>query len=1289
MNTLHRAARIASLVVLCLTASAALAQGIAFEFNNDGDAEGWTPWHNVSAFTVSEGLLSGDITGPDPYFGSAAFSVDAAEYPFVVIRMRMSVTGTCQIFWVTEADGSWNQAKSQTFASGSADEYAVYVIDLSAHDEWQGTIRQLRIDPTNEATSGHVDVDFVRITSSDQTPASLHIDSFDIPMDFALPVDQPFTVSARIGNAGGEAADNVQATLELPAGLSFDGSTATQDIGTIAGFDAVDLIWTVRADQAAAELVRLTATGTPGGTAHATREILALGAIAIDDWIPVEGAGVQQTAEAVHLGNGKIRTIFSNTDLGYGYTAFDVRAEGVWQRMALMQSFSHIAINHGGAMERSYLWAPNVSVESAGPDVASVRFSGTWLDNQGDSWAFAFLFTVEHDADQVEVVYTATPSIDKQLRAFDGPMIYAGARGFGGDKTEAVFSGLEWLTSDEMSSNTLDDHTSQHVRYVPHTHKITAPVMSLTAQNAVIGLLWDPRVAWHGASTRPSAVFAVPDQFNNVDGSLMGLFVPSAPDYVGENQREAYTDYTVPSGQSIVLSSEIYLACPAADPLEAHDAWYERYGAPDPLPYPRGTMLDELEFTMQSYMSSLWDESEQAWHTHLEASGGLAELQRPVEYLEWLELAARLTNDPALANTYRTRYDEAVAAGASTTNFELPFYLGSPDTAMVVMRGGIAALIESQESDGSWRYSGDPALGPSGAEELGLTAPNALRLATFVRLTGDKVAMEHMELALDSMNKFTVPRAAQTWEVPVHTPDVLAASYGVRAFLEGHLATGRQDYLEKAVYWARATLPFIYTWRHPAMDWMLYGSIPVFGATQYVGPWYGRIVQWNGLHAAYSLMQLAPYDTTEDWMKIGTGILVSGMYQQETSPDWVGTYRDVFDTLQNSRYGPLIAPNLFMGGIFTNMDLDPRARTVVFDLDGHPVRVSSGADINVAPGDIAFTLDHIAGERTYTLIAGITKPDTILENGAELAYDADLTGDGWRYDDGFGLAAIRIQHTASPTHIEIQGASPRTVGLIAETATDIRFLFNDDADFEGWIPNSNTTGADVTGGLLLATSTSGDPFLTRASMDVAPDSVTSVVIGMRCSAGGTGQLFWDTEAEPGFSESKSVHFTVEGDGQMHYYFLDVASHDMWAGQRITALRIDPINVSGADFAIDYIAGASGSDTDGDGFSDAEEGGSDSDGDGIPDFLDYDPDSDGDGIRDSIEGDGDPDGDGIPNYLDTDSDGDGVSDRDEWAFGTDPYDASNLTAVYISRAALAVLGLILAYVGTAFLRPKRA
>ncbi len=115
----------------------------------------------------------------------------------------------------------------------------------------------------------------------------------------------------------------------------------------------------------------------------------------------------------------------------------------------------------------------------------------------------------------------------------------------------------------------------------------------------------------------------------------------------------------------------------------------------------------------------------------------------------------------------------------------------------------------------------------------------------------------------------------------------------------------------------------------------------------------------------------------------------------------------------------------------------------------------------------------------------------------------------------------------------------------------------------------------------------------------------------------------------------------------------------------------PLDDSDGDRITDFHEGSGGTDTDedgtpdsldddsdGDGFSDAEEAGDDdletlpvdTDGDGVPDYRDQD--SDGDGLPDASEATRGTD------RTNTDSDGDGVSDLVEVVAETDPLDADS-------------------------------
>jgi hypothetical protein len=87
---------------------------------------------------------------------------------------------------------------------------------------------------------------------------------------------------------------------------------------------------------------------------------------------------------------------------------------------------------------------------------------------------------------------------------------------------------------------------------------------------------------------------------------------------------------------------------------------------------------------------------------------------------------------------------------------------------------------------------------------------------------------------LSAMAKFkdTVPRGAQTWEVPLHTPDILASAYLLRAYTLGYEVTGDTNLLEQARYWAWTGVPFVYLTPPSDRPVGLYSTIPVLGATR-------------------------------------------------------------------------------------------------------------------------------------------------------------------------------------------------------------------------------------------------------------------------------------------------------------------------------------------------------------------------------------------------------------------------------------------------------------------------
>jgi hypothetical protein len=123
-----------------------------------------------------------------------------------------------------------------------------------------------------------------------------------------------------------------------------------------------------------------------------------------------------------------------------------------------------------------------------------------------------------------------------------------------------------------------------------------------------------------------------------------------------------------------------------------------------------------------------------------------------------------------------------------------------------------------------------------------------------------------------------VPRGAQTWEVPLHTPDILASAYLVRAYTLGFEWTGERALLDEAIYWAWTGVPFVYLTPPTSLPVGIYSTTPVFGATQWVAPnWMGLPVQWCGLVYSDALYRLVRHHPEGPWKQIADGITRAGI----------------------------------------------------------------------------------------------------------------------------------------------------------------------------------------------------------------------------------------------------------------------------------------------------------------------------------------------------------------------------------------------------------------------------
>ena len=120
------------------------------------------------------------------------------------------------------------------------------------------------------------------------------------------------------------------------------------------------------------------------------------------------------------------------------------------------------------------------------------------------------------------------------------------------------------------------------------------------------------------------------------------------------------------------------------------------------------------------------------------------------------------------------------------------------------------------------------------------------------------------------------------------------------------------------------------------MPYMLYASIPVFGATWFAHSWFGVAVQWNGLDYAYALFDLAKYDDSFPWEQIARGLTVSALYQQETSERYTGLYPDSYNFMDRTTSAWKLSPALIIRNLYLRRRTDIRGQALPFTMIASP-----------------------------------------------------------------------------------------------------------------------------------------------------------------------------------------------------------------------------------------------------------------------------------------------------------------------------------------------------------------
>ncbi len=708
-------------------------------------------------------------------------------------------------------------------------------------------------------------------------------------------------------------------------------------------------------------------------------------ALELTEYLPVLTEEPRARLDEAALGNGVdlrnewIRWVCPRQPYGYPVGFLYVREQEGWVRRGSSGLIGRLIAGSARSPQAVALLPQSVQ---AGTDGLSAELTAegqsqrvAWSAPSPATVRLAVAYRLEAQAPRMTIDYQASTDTPLNLCLLDGPTVILEDD----QREEGLFPGLEWLVDHEVSSSEVDVHGPEHLRMSPHELKITWPLMALRLRSTVVSLLWDQRAAWNGDDAGYAAQFSSPDAwYGTAPRHRMALALPGGARYHPHENNQLAETYRWAPATRLQATATLAVRHPASSVLSALEEWAAVYGLPSAM-VPPFDYATEWSLAREAYAEHFWDAGAEGWGHVL---GWTPQYFPAYAFLAAMlaggrqdQTASRLQAIVKAGEAHLRPQDPLPGGGVHIPGLEPAFLYGEGAEALSAAHDAALKLLAEQAGDGNWTFApaseSEKTLGPVGAKAVGITATKAETLLQLGKLLGAGDLVAGGLKALAAMRDFRVPRAAQVWECPVHTPDILAAARAVDAYLVGYQLTGQTAYLDDARYWAMSGLPFLYVWEWPDRPVMRWASIAIFGATFFTMSWLGRPVQWNGMVYADSVLRLAPYDASWPWTEIGRGIFHSALHQQRLARPGRGGYPDSWYLPDNTPVqGVDINPETLVKVLLRLMGLPATLETVVL---GDRARVSTVGRMVVGTdgeGAQTLTVSGWQGSHRRLLVAG-------------------------------------------------------------------------------------------------------------------------------------------------------------------------------------------------------------------------------------------------------------------------------------------------------------------------------
>lgn len=639
-----------------------------------------------------------------------------------------------------------------------------------------------------------------------------------------------------------------------------------------------------------------------------------------------------------------------------------------------------------------------------------VRCGEGWLeattaskDADGTTWTISRRFSV---ASEGALDVRTHVAIDRPVRLVHFPYLTVLAdHASGGRKTQALLPGVEYL-ADEPSSNEMELRGRDARRTMPEAWKVCFPLMLLVRASGEkarrLSLAWNRE---NGACQAASAVFDTPDRQFRSGGHLFALWTPAVESGREANDPAAYEAQPFTGGTvtaRLALGGERSVG-------EALGRLVTGSDLPRPQEVPMSAFVDRVA---------------PGWlGTHLGEGGKWGRPRRVVadvaSTLEWL--AAHATGS-GQRSAFNARLCETMAAFPSNGTERLgwgaqlyrwsspsgPFLRRSVRRLQREQEGHLARMVKAW-SKGYLQYRPSPgkpdyAAGWEAKDANGHSATFMMALMRTAAWSGNEARIaEAVDIVRRMRDRYagTVPRGAQSWEMPLHTPDIMASAFMADTLALAYQLSGDKTLLESAREWAQTGLAFVYLEEpraaHPksVLDpYGLYATTAVLGASEWtLTNWIGRPVQWCGMAYALALLDLANVETDSIkagfWRKVAAGIAYSGLKQcyTDADPPYNGLLPDSFEPPSQRRHLGALSTRTLVEAIGELRD-EPIYR-LVRPCPDKPFLVHAPAAVSVLPAEGDMLRMNVAAwpEKPFQmLVTRIDRPARVMFAGKDVAF---------------------------------------------------------------------------------------------------------------------------------------------------------------------------------------------------------------------------------------------------------------------------------------------------------------